>query len=168
MAFVVEDGTGKTDANAGVSVEFADQYHEDRGNTSWSLFTKTVKEQLIVKATDYTRDVYGQALSGVRTFADQGIDFPRVGMKVNGFALPLLSVPRLYQEVVAELALTAKTAPLLVNVTRGKKMVKVGPLQVEYDGTSSVQTKFVAASLRMAALLTSAQSSGINVPLRRV
>ena len=48
---VVEDGTGLANADALISVSYADDYHAARGN-AWAG-TETEKEQAIVKATDY-------------------------------------------------------------------------------------------------------------------
>ena len=48
---VVEDGTGLANADALISVAYADDYHAARGN-AWAG-TQTEKEQAIVKATDY-------------------------------------------------------------------------------------------------------------------
>ena len=41
MAFIVEDGTNVENANAYVTVEFADSYFEDKGNTFWNSLTRT-------------------------------------------------------------------------------------------------------------------------------
>ena len=35
MSLVVEDGSGKSNANAYVSLEDCDGYHADMGNTAW-------------------------------------------------------------------------------------------------------------------------------------
>lgn len=128
-----------------ISVAAADAYHEARGNTAWEALDDEVKEQLLRKATDYMIATYGRSWA------------PAV--------VAMLSVPLQMAQAAAELALTAKTTPLLSNITRGKKRVKVGPLEVEYDGTSSVQTQFVLASRKLASLLVA--SRGIMVKLNR-
>ena len=52
MSLVVEDGTGKADAESYISVADADTYHSNRGNTDWAALTTTEKEQLLRGATD--------------------------------------------------------------------------------------------------------------------
>lgn len=141
--FVVEDGSGKADANSLCSVEFADAYHADRGNAGWEALTTAVKQQNLVKATDYFVGTFESLLLGSPIYTTQALPYPRVGW----------GVPRGIQQGIAELALVAKSTPLTPNVTRGKKKVKVGPLEVEYDGNSSVATKFVAASLKFGPFL---------------
>lgn len=166
MAFEVEDGTGVAGANAGISIAFADAYHAARGNETWAAFSEAIKQVQIVRATDYVADVFGLALAGVPSNAGQGWVFPRRGVVAGGLTLADNAVPRQVGEVIAELALIGKTTPLLVNITRGRKKVKVGPLEVEYDGTSSVQTQFTVAVLRMAPFLSGA-GGAINVKLVR-
>ena len=46
VAFIVEDGTNVENANAYVTLEYADAYFTDRGNDSWLAFTTEQKQQL--------------------------------------------------------------------------------------------------------------------------
>jgi hypothetical protein len=145
MALIVEDGTGVAGAESLATVAFADAYHAARGNTAWATIDLTVKEQLMRKATDYAAVMYGPSMAGVSVFVNQPLPFPR-----NLWP----TVPVVIQQAIVELALIARTTPLLPNITRGKKMVKVGPLEVQYDGNSATSTNFVAASLRFAPFLS--------------
>ena len=146
MALIVEDGTGKPDAESLASVAFADAYHAGRGNAAWAATDAEVKEQLLRKATDYIVSMYAGSWAGLELVAGQALPFPRSPWG--------LVVPVPIQQACAELALIAKTTPLMPNVTRGKKRVKVGPLEVEYDGNAATSTKFVAASLRIGPFLS--------------
>lgn len=160
MAFTVEDGTGVVGANSLASVAFADAYHADRlTGTAWTAVgDAAAKQKLLVAATDYVVDLYAGALAGKLALVTQALPFPRYGFSI---------VPVGVKAAVVELALVSNTTPLLVNVGRGKKKVKVGPLEVEYDGNSAVQTFFVAASLKMAPYLTGYGVSRVMVPLVR-
>lgn len=161
MALIVEDGTGVANADSLASVAFADQYHADRGNAGWASVASTeVKEQLLRKATDYAVAMYSGLWNGVEVVAGQSLPFPRIIAGKN------VGVPLSVKQAIAELALIAKTTPLMPNVTRGKKKVKVGPLEVEYDGNSATATKFVAASLRFGPWL-SGIATGAMVKLVR-
>ena len=155
MALIVEDGTGIANAESLCSVAFFRDYHAKRGTDVTALEDATV-EQLLRKATDYFVATYGAALNGVPIYVDQPLPFPHS----NATGVPLL-----IQQAIAELAFIAKATPLMPNITRGKKSVKVGPLAVEYDGNSAVSTNFVAASLRIAPFLGTV--SGAMMPLTR-
>lgn len=146
MALVVEDGTGKADAESLTSVAFFMDYHAKRGNTAAATLTEETVEQLLRKANDYFSGVYAGSLRGVPLFSIQALSFPR--------DLWPGEPPVAIQQAIAELALIAKSTPLMPSISRGKKRVKVGPLEVEYDGTSSTSTNFVAASLRIAPFLS--------------
>lgn len=77
MAFIVEDGTNVENANAYVSLEFADSYFGDRGNTVWSAMTTEEKQQRIVVATQYIDTRWYGRFKGDRFYDEQSLDFPR-------------------------------------------------------------------------------------------
>jgi hypothetical protein len=161
MPFVAEDGTGYANANSLSSVEFADNYHAERGNAAWAAFDLERKQQLLIKATDYVTGVYNVAFEGRRAVAGQGLPFPRIVNYAN------VGNPIGVQQAISELALVAHTTPLSANISRGKKRVKIGPLEVEYDGNSPTQTMFVSASLRLAPFLKAGSTNGFNIRLTR-
>lgn len=168
MALIIEDGTGKPNANSFCSVAFADEYHALRGNVAWtSIVEVATKEQLLVKATDYAEGIYALAWPGRVAGKLQALSWPRIGATARGFPIDSISIPNALAEATAELALIAKTTPLIPNVTRGKKRVKVGTLEVEYDGNGPMATRFVAASLKLSVLLASTQAGGPMVKLTR-
>lgn len=150
MALIVEDGTGIADAESLTTVVFFRDYHAKRGNATAAALTDEVVEQLLRKATDYAVAVYAGSWGSVEVFAGQALPFPRQQWG--------LAVPVGIQQAITELALIARTTPLMPNITRGKKSVKVGPIAVEYDGNAATSTKFVAASLRFAIFLSSLAS----------
>lgn len=150
MPFVPEDGTGLANANSLTTVEFADTYHAERGNDAWGPLTVPVKQQLLIKATDYVAGKYAMVFAGTKAFAGQALPFPRIIGYDN------VGNPVGVQQAVAELALVANTASLSPNISRGKKRVKVGPIEVEYDGNSPSQTQFVTAVLKLAPWLKAA------------
>lgn len=162
MALIVEDGTGVDGAESLASVAFADEYHAARGNTAWTdIAQNETKEQLLRKATDYAVNMYAGSWAGVTVSPTQSLPFPRI---VNGTNIGL---PISIQQAIAELALSAKTSPLSPNISRGKKRVKVGPIEVEYDGNSASATIFVAASMRFAPFLSGFSSNSAMARLVR-
>jgi hypothetical protein len=149
VAFTPEDGTGVANANSLASVEFADAYHAERGNEVWATYDLDKKQQNLVKATDYIVGIYARVFNGTTVAANQSMPFPRTVNYVN------IGLPVGIQQATAELALVSATTPLMPNVKRGKKRVKIGPIEVEYDGNAPTQIEFVAASLKLAPFLRS-------------
>lgn len=148
MPLIVEDGTGIANAESLVTVAFMDTYHAERGNTLWAPISNDRKEQLARKATEYLTATYYGAWIGVAAYTGNNLPFPRKPTEPRHYGLYELGVPLEVKRAVAELALIADTVPLLpATIARGKKKVKVGPIEVEYDGNSPTQTKFVSASL---------------------
>lgn len=88
---IVEDGTGLSDANSYVSVEFADDYFSARGVSEWSACEN--KEQILVKSTDFIDSIY--QWKGKKEFENQALRFPRVelrdyeGAEIKGIPLCL-------------------------------------------------------------------------------
>ena len=76
---IVEDGTGLTDANSYASVEFADDYFSARGVSEWDDLETEVKEQSLIKATDFIDNVY--QWYGKKEFDNQALRFPRVSIR---------------------------------------------------------------------------------------
>jgi hypothetical protein len=146
MPLVAEDGTGYANADSLASVEFADTYHADRGNTAWAGFDLARKEQLLRRATDYIRYTFGAAFVGSKASTSQSMPFPRIIDYVN------VGNPVEVQEATAELALVANDTDLLAKTTSvAKKSVKVGSISVEYDNANFTGPRFVAATTRLAA-----------------
>lgn len=125
MPFVVEDGTGKPDANSFADVQFADDYFQLRNVTAWTG-TNEAKQAWLVQATDYISARFGRSFKSVELAEDQALPFPRVdlGMPVN-----LL-------KATCEYAIRAKDAPLapdpVVDETGravAGKTEKVGPIE---------------------------------------
>lgn len=147
MSFVVEDGTGVEDANAGVDVAWVDSYHADRGNSNW-VGTEDVKEKAIVRATDYVEQIYGGSFMGGPLYAGQSLSFPRCDLWINGAVVE--EVPDPYKKALAELALRALAGPLLPDPeveANGRAVTgrteKVGPIEesTTYLASSDVRVR---------------------------
>lgn len=140
MAFVVEDGTGKVDANSYGSVAGADAYFADRGVTTW-VGSDTVKQQALVKATDYIDTRFSTKFKGYVLYPDvpQALAFPRTAFD----GMPVVLLKATYEYALRSLAKPLAPDPATSSVggaiTSQKK--KVGPLETEThyaEGTSSV------------------------------
>lgn len=142
MAFIVEDGSGVSNANAYISTETADAYFAERGESSWGALSDPQKQVAIIKATDYVEQRWGALLRGVRMTTTQALHFPRF---VEG-------MPQALQKAVCEYALRASKGPLAPDIESNasgqvvnKKSTKVGPITtvVEYGATKGSQQNTV-------------------------
>lgn len=75
MAFLVEDGTGLTDATAYISVADADAYFSDVTNSNWSAASTSEKENAIIKATRYMEKRFGARWKGIIASSTQGLSW---------------------------------------------------------------------------------------------
>lgn len=167
MSLIVEDGTGRSDAESYASVEFADSYHAKRGNAAWQALTYERKEQCLVKATDYMVNVFRGNWQGIKVKAAQALDWPRADVEIEQGWLPSDFVPPEVQAACVELALIADSTELLPTVgQRTKKRVKIGPMEIEYDGEGSSIAGFSNAVKRLGVFL-SAGASGISAQVVR-
>jgi hypothetical protein len=78
---VVENGTGRLDANSYVSIIEADTYHSLRGNTIWASATESDKVVALVRATDYVDTRW--KFTGEPVKSTQALVFPRKSEYLN-------------------------------------------------------------------------------------
>ena len=64
--FIPEDGTGLSTANSLCSVAYAETYHSQRANTSWTQLGCGQKKASLVKAADYIQQMYRARWKGER------------------------------------------------------------------------------------------------------
>lgn len=144
MALVVEDGTGKSDAESYISVADATAYHAARGNAAWAaLANDTIREQLLRKATDTMLQMFAGRWAGARTSSTQALDWPRYNVPMKdapsgigygmGAYYPSNIVPAAVARACAELALKAAAGDLVTDGTQAVVREKIGPLEVEYQ-----------------------------------
>lgn len=129
---IVEDGTGLSNANAYVSVEFADEYFSARGNQTWARLGSADKEAVIIKATDYLEAVYFDKWQGERLKSGQALSFPR-----SPFGMPAK-----FKSAVCELAIRANAGELLSDIERLTTKEKVGSIEVEYAQNADPATRY--------------------------
>lgn len=149
--FVVEDGTGKTDANSYISVADADQYNENhQADTDWSGATQAEKEKALRLATQYLDAEYGNDWIGVRANEDQALDFPRADMiDRDGVDIDSDSVPQAIKDATVEAAILSNGGTDLIpnldspgTIKRIKNKVDVLEEEIEYVGGNSPITWF--------------------------
>lgn len=106
FTFTVEDGTGLPSANSYLSVSEADDYHDGRGNTAWtdSSITTAVKQNALVRATDYIEKRFGTRFRGWKESSTQALQWPRLDAEDNSGYL-LSGIPEKLKQATAEYAL---------------------------------------------------------------
>lgn len=153
MALVVEDGTGKADAEAYISVADADTYFAARGNAAWAALLTDAKEAALRLGFDYMGAVYGQRWKGCRVSATQAGDWPRDGVCVNGYEVPDDEVPLAVARANAELAVRASAGSLLEDQGAQVKSEQVGPIAVSYMDGARQAIKYAAVDAMLGAYL---------------
>lgn len=157
MTLIVAPAAG---AESYCSVAHADTYHYDRGTAAWVALTAEQKEQALRRATDYMT-MYTLRWSGARTTLTQSLDWPRVGVVVNGWVIDHLTVPDAVQNACALLALKAHTTDLAPDLGPQKLEVTVGPITTRYAPGTRQSLKFQAVDAMLVPYL--AGSAGIQL-----
>lgn len=169
---IVEDGTGVAGADAGISEAWFEAYCEARGITIPSGDV----EAAIVRATAWIEGQYGSQFPGVPVNGrDQGLSFPATGAyDRRGYEIPSDSLPREYQQAIAEATLRelASAGSLLPDRTSAPQVrrKKLGSMEIEYavaDGGRAAYPDFPAIRGILAPLLTGSGDSGAMVTLLR-
>lgn len=140
MAFIVENGTGVLDANAYISLTYANEYHAERGNAGWTGID-AVKQQAIVKATDYIETRWMPRVRGLLEFplTPQGLAFPRLGL-YDRYGRVVSGLPGNLQRATAEYALRALTQALMPDAERPPSGTS-GPVTALRDRVGPVETE---------------------------
>ncbi len=164
MALVVEDGTGKTDADSYLSVADADTYHAAHsGSTDWSGASEADKEKGLRLATQYLDAKYNGRWRGYKNDSTQALAWPRGwGVDDEDYAIDDASVPWQLENATAELALkVVEGDTLLVDVSKpaaiSSKSIKAGPIakSVTYLGGLTAQKKYSMVDMLLVPLIES-------------
>lgn len=164
MAFVVETGAGLSNANSYASVSAADGYVADRGITGWAGLSQTIKEQSLVKATDYLEATYRDAWKGNRVNETQALSWPRYNVIVDGFNCPSNVVPLQVVNACVEMAIRAAAGETLI-ADQGQrvKREKIDVIEVEYQDYSDPTQRYPFINRIITPFLLSASEGGFGV-----
>lgn len=164
MALVVEDGSGKADAESYLTVVDADTYHTNFGtaSASWGGASTSDKEVALRKATRYLEaSIYVRRWRGQKSTTTQALAWPRAGVILDDLSADMdLYVPGGYQIAADEIPQRLKdaTAILASKVIEGDDLlgdvdepgaikrtkVKAGPIEeeIEYAGARTRQPQY--------------------------
>lgn len=175
-AFVVEDGTGLTNANTYCSIATADEYFLAYGAPiAWTGSTDAQKKTALRQATEYLEDVYGGRWRGSVVSSEQALSWPRSGVYDHrGLLISSTDLPTRLVHACCLLALELRGGTdLRPNVDPGEghvgaSSITVGPVSLSdtYTGSSSTQPEFTAVRQKLYGLLKST-SGGAMVGLTR-
>lgn len=154
MALIVETGAIIAGAESYVSAADATTYHTARGNTAWTG-TDAVKEAALLKAAAYLDGHYCRRFKGEKYQPlDQNMQWPRIGVLIDGFVLGIDVIPQRVKDSQCELALIALAADLAPNVAAGVKREKLDVIETEYfAGAPAGTTVYTAVNNLLSDLL---------------
>jgi hypothetical protein len=160
VPLIVEDGTGKPDAESYCTVDYADSYFIDRGIAGWDDLPPSIKEQSLRKATDYMA-TYSTRWTGYRVSSTQALDWPRIdarndaiGYRGTNAYFSSNEIPSEVRKACAELAFRSSTSTLAPDAGQTVIREKVGPIETEYAQGSSSATRFRFVDNLLQRLLT--------------
>ena len=170
MALVVEDGTGKSDAESYVSIGEGDSYFSLRGVTDWdglpaSPAPTAAQEAILRKATEYIDQTYAELFKGTRNNDTQALAWPRYNAVVDGVylandALPV-ALKRATCEIAKIIASGEDVTPILERGNRIRtKTETVGPIsqRIAYADDAPVTNIYTAVHRYIKPLLDSSSS----------
>lgn len=160
MALVVEDGTGKADAESYVGVADCAAWATKNG-AAFSAAPEASAEAALRRATRFIDATYGARFIGFRTNGRaQALQWPRRDAydEANDEYLPDDEVPQEIVTAACEAAVRELAEPgsLAPDLERGGavKRLQAGSVQIEYAGNASALTTFTVIDNALAGLLT--------------
>lgn len=140
VTLIVEDGTGKSDANTLISLAAAKAYWDSRG-ISYSAYTDDALNAALVRASAFLANAFLWQGIKVNQRA-QTMPFPRSGVfDREGWSVLQDEIPREVKDACCEIAIyevetPGAMAPSVVLATQVKSE-QIGPIRIEYANTFS-------------------------------
>ena len=138
----IENGLAGNRSDSYVAIVDVDIYAEKYNKTAWLELAKAnysedeldkLKEAYIRQATRYIDGTYSDKFTGQRTYAEQGLCFPRKGATIEGMAIDDNIVPYLMHDANCEVAcLLAEGKELYPDTEPQIKIEMVDILKSEY------------------------------------
>jgi len=146
MIFIVEDGTGRFDANALADVMFVDQYADDMGDIRWGVDSEELlpedqlikKQRAIVMASRWLSASY--IWTGDKLVESQAFEWPRLLSDEAQARIPV-EIKYAVAEAASRIYSGTNMAP---DLARGGavKSEKVGPIAITYNDDAATGTTF--------------------------
>jgi hypothetical protein len=150
MTIIVENGTIVPDADSYVSVAEYEAWADARGIE----YDSSVIESQILRAMDYIETL---RFIGQKSTKAQPLQWPRVGVVVDGYELDYNEIPQQLKRAVFEsVKAESEGVSQLANVERTTVREKVGAIEVQYAENSNSTTSVVAINKALAKLVAPA------------
>jgi hypothetical protein len=162
---IIEDGSCVSDANSYVSLEEANQYHQDRGREDWLALSDNEKKICLIKATEYIDNLFNW--KGRRKYEAQSTAFPRINpyscdgilRDLDGFAIK--GVPLKIKKATCEAAYYAYKSVLeqteMFDTLTGNGNIKKerveGAVEVEYYNNTKEVSAYISKYTSLNSLL---------------
>lgn len=157
---IVEDGTIVANANSYVTEADLASYAADRGIT----ITGDPSE-LLVRATDYLETL---KFIGARETRDQPLEWPRIGVIIDGFNYLPTEIPEDLKQGQMEVALSIDSGiDPLAPIERSTKKEVVGPIEVEYMDNSVSSEINPKINAYLSKLIVGGSTGGIQFVVSR-
>lgn|SRR5574344_242814 len=140
ITLIVEDGTGITDANTYVDLDYANTYLSNRGRTEWTALDDETKKKCLILGTDYIDKLY--KWYGKRKYKNQVLAFPRLDL-YDSDDFEVDGIPVNLKKAVCEAAYLNRSTETLFTTKDADgtvKREKVDTLEVEYFQKSTSTT----------------------------
>src|SRR5574343_30893 len=161
MSLIVEDGTGKTDAESYASVAAADASIFLSGNTAWAAASTATKELHLKLVAQYLQNHISWA--GQKKTSVQALYWPATGVYLDGFLLSSTAVPQ--RVINANIMLAAKSLAGELVSDLGADIITeqtVDVITIKYSpGKRNAGQKLYADVIAMIAPLTNGSGSRI-------
>lgn len=170
MALVVEDGTGKADAQSYISVADADTYFSIRKIDAWKAIPSTTREALLIRATFAIDSWLRGRWVGTKGSSTQALAWPRAGaIDEEGFDIAATTVPLQVQHATAEVALVENTQSFIQETVSSSNAVvseTVGPISTSYRTDAPTITHYPKIEALLSGLAaTGTVQVGFNIAL---
>lgn len=155
MSLLVEDGTGRPDADSYIDLADASNYMEKMGHDAWATATEADRQKALRRATQYIDARYrykNRPLS-----ADQSLEWPR-----TGFPWPVKRV----LDATCELAVRALVGELYADVLPDERIKSetIGPLTTTYmEPDNGGQVRFAVVDDLLEPLVATGKVTAIRL-----
>lgn len=164
MRFVVEDGTGLSDATSYASIEYANEYADtffsEAEHIIWDSLTENQKKRFLNRSTAYIDRSF--VFPYTKLDDDQALMFPRQTLEVPNALLQAVCLVSIRE---------AQGVDLEPDLARGGKVIRerVDVLETVYSEGASPYTVFTQIEnlLYSHGLITSKMGRGNNITLRQ-
>jgi len=152
MALVIEDGSGKADAQSYASEAELAAYAQERGITVAGTDT-----ELLIQAMDY---IETKNFIGDKNTKEQALQWPRINAITDGFYIDTDEIPLslIDSQIEVALSIDGGVNPMS-SETRETKKERVGEIEVEYMDGARPSTYLTAAETKLKKLIRSRKGS---------